>query len=171
MKKFIAVAFLTTSWVASILAPFAIARAQVKPQNMLATENVDTTGTSAGTTVLQAQVPDPVATDTIVSVLTMRVTAYASVPDETDSTPFITADGTEVADGIAASNILPFGTRIEIPALFGNEVFTIHDRMSTKIKNTIDIWMGSVHQAIIFGAQHASILVLASSTTSNLAIK
>lgn len=32
--------------------------------------------------------------------------------------------------------------------------------MSTRIKNTIDIWMPTVEQAIVFGAQHASILVL-----------
>lgn len=106
------------------------------------------------------------AADTVVSVLSMRITAYASVPDETDSTPFITADGSHVAAGIAASNILPFGTRIKIPALFGDEIFTIHDRMSTRIKNTIDIWMPNVKQALYFGAEHASILVLGSATST-----
>jgi 3D (Asp-Asp-Asp) domain-containing protein len=103
---------------------------------------------------------------TAVNNLQMRVTAYASVPDETDSTPFITANGTYVHDGVAASNILPFGTRIQIPALFGKKVFTIEDRMSTHIKNTIDIWMPSVRQAIIFGANHTDIVVLGMPTST-----
>jgi 3D (Asp-Asp-Asp) domain-containing protein len=96
----------------------------------------------------------------------MRVTAYASVPNETDDTPFITADGTHTGDGVVASNLLPFGTRIQIPALFGNKIFVVHDRMSQRIKNTIDIWMPTVAQAVIFGAEHASILVLGSGTST-----
>ena len=105
-------------------------------------------------------------TSTVVSVMPMRITAYASVPDETDSTPFITADGSHVGPGEVASNILPFGTKIEIPALFGNEIFTVHDRMSQRIKNTIDIWMPSVKQAIYFGCEHAEIVVLGGIPTS-----
>lgn len=106
------------------------------------------------------------ATSTVVSVLAMRITAYASVPDETSDHPFITADGSHVYDGEVASNILPFGTKIEIPALFGDKVFTVHDRMSHHIKNTIDIWMPTVKKAIYFGAQHASVLVLGNETST-----
>jgi len=90
----------------------------------------------------------------------MKITAYSSSPDETDSTPFITADGTRVHRGVVASNVLPFGTKIEIPALFGNEVFTVEDRMSPRIKNTIDIWMPSKTAALRFGAHYANILIL-----------
>lgn len=92
--------------------------------------------------------------------LWVRVTAYASVPDETDNTPFITANGTHVRDGIVASNVLPFGTQIQIPELFGNKVFTVEDRMNKRIKNTIDIWMPSVSSAVDFGMTHTSIIVL-----------
>ena len=92
--------------------------------------------------------------------LWVRVTAYASVPDETDNTPFITANGTHVRDGIVASNVLPFGTQIQIPELFGNKVFTVEDRMNKRIKNTIDIWMPSVGQAVNFGIEHAQIVIL-----------
>jgi len=116
----------------------------------------------------EASVTTPaVTTSTVSAVLYMRVTAYASVPDETDSTPFITANGTHVHDGIAASNILPFGTKIEIPALFGNKIFTIEDRMSQKIKNTIDIWMTTPEKAIVFGMSHANIVVLGNETSTN----
>jgi 3D (Asp-Asp-Asp) domain-containing protein len=95
-----------------------------------------------------------------VETLLVRVTAYASVPDETDNTPFITANGTHVHDGIVASNVLPFGTQIQIPKLFGDKVFTVEDRMNKRIKNTIDIWMPSVSSAVDFGMTHTSIIVL-----------
>jgi 3D (Asp-Asp-Asp) domain-containing protein len=144
MKKFITFVVVTASVAYYACLPFVVAQAGGTPG-----------------------VDSPVTTSTnVLSVLTQRITAYASVPDETDSTPFITADGTHTRDGIAASNILPFGTRIQIPALFGDKIFVIHDRMSQRIKNTIDIWMPSVEKALYFGAQHASILVLGLPATS-----
>lgn len=163
MKKFIIFAVITGSMAYYACLPLMVVQADMTSI---------TTGTSAGTTIPQIPAPIAESTDTIVSTLSMRVTAYASVPDETDSTPFTTADGTHVATGIVASNILPFGTRIKIPALFGDEIFTVHDRMSPRIKNTIDIWMPSVKQALYFGAEHANIVVLGQTTTStqNLAI-
>jgi len=89
--------------------------------------------------------------------LDMRVTAYASVPDETDDTPFITASGLHVADGIVASNALPLGTRIEIPSLFGDKVFVVEDRMSKHFMNTIDVWMPTKQKALVFGLNYADI--------------
>jgi 3D (Asp-Asp-Asp) domain-containing protein len=126
-------------------------------------------GNATGASTLAFNEVIPVATTTI---FYMRVTAYASVPDETDSTPFITANGTHVYYGEAASNILPFGTKIQIPGLFGSQIFTIEDRMSTKIKNTIDIWMPSVSTALHFGMSHTDIVILSEPTsTFSLAIK
>jgi len=113
----------------------------------------------AGTTIPQAQQE---ATDT----LTMKITAYASVPEETDDTPFITASGEHVRDGIVASNILPFGTKIQIPSLFGSKVFVVEDRMNRKIKNTIDIWMPTKLDAVDFGVAHATIVVISNETSS-----
>ncbi len=152
MKKFITFAVVAVSTTYYACLPFVMAQA----------------GGNPATSPVSAVSPDlAMATSGVVSVLAMRITAYASVPAETDNTPFITADGSHVADGIAASNILPFGTRIEIPALFGDKIFTIHDRMSQRIKNTIDLWMPTVKKAIIFGAQHASIFVLGSGTSTD----
>src|SRR5579864_3310915 len=85
----------------------------------------------------------------------MRITAYSSSPDETDDTPFITANGTHVHDGIVATNILPFGTKVMMPALFGDKIFTVEDRMNRRIKNTMDIWMPSKRAALVFGVSHA----------------
>ena len=101
----------------------------------------------------------------------MRVTAYSSTPDQTDDSPFITASGMHVADGIAASNLFPFGTRIKIPALFGDKIFIIEDRMSLKIKNTIDIWMPARSKALFFGAHFTDIVVLKDADAENLSLK
>ncbi len=92
--------------------------------------------------------------------LNVRITAYASVADETDSTPFITANGTVVHNGIIAANFLPFGTEVMIPSLFGNKVFTVEDRMAPYFKNSVDIWMPSVGKAIVFGVHRAEIVVI-----------
>lgn len=70
-----------------------------------------------------------------------EVTAYTSTIEECDGNPFITADGSVVADGIIATNALPFGTKVRIPQYFGEKVFTVHDRMNTRYWKRIDIWM------------------------------
>jgi len=73
----------------------------------------------------------------------MDVTAYTSTLEECDSDPFVTADGSLVADGIVATNILPFGTKIRIPKYFGERIFTVHDRMNARYSARTDIWMSS----------------------------
>jgi 3D (Asp-Asp-Asp) domain-containing protein len=80
------------------------------------------------------------------------VTAYSSTPLETDDTPFITALGTTVRDGIVAANFLPFGTKIKIPELFGSKIFVVEDRMSPTKGYHIDVWFPSREQALNFGA-------------------
>ena len=90
----------------------------------------------------------------------MWVTAYSSMPDQTDNTPFITANGDTVHDGVIASNIFPFGTRLQIPSLFGKKIFTVEDRMNSRIKNTLDIWMPTKQKALDFGVESADIIVL-----------
>ena len=43
-------------------------------------------------------------------VIYVTVTSYSSTPDQTDDSPFVTANGTWVHDGTLAANFLPFGT-------------------------------------------------------------
>ncbi len=88
------------------------------------------------------------------------VTAYASVPGETDSDPFITASGEYVHDGIIAANWLPFGTKVKIPAIFGDKIFTVEDRMNKVFSQRADIWMPTVSQAFRFGIQHVTVVIL-----------
>lgn len=89
------------------------------------------------------------------------VTAYSSTPDQTDDTPFITASGKHVAEDIVANNMLPFGTKIKIPALYGDKIFTIGDRMNKKKSDYhIDLWMPTRTMALNFGVKTADIQVL-----------
>lgn len=88
------------------------------------------------------------------------VTAYTSDPNETDDTPFITASNTEVRDGIIAANFLPFGTQVKIPALFGNKIFTVEDRMHKRKTNFIDVWMADKTDAVDFGINRTEIFIV-----------
>ena len=88
------------------------------------------------------------------------VTAYSSTPEETDSTPFITARNTYVRDGIVAVNFLPFGTKLQIPEHFGDKVFTVEDRMHRRKTNFVDIWMPTKDEAKRFGISYTSIVIL-----------
>lgn len=90
----------------------------------------------------------------------MWVTAYSSTPDQTDDTPFTTANGTEVRDGIVATNMLPFHTKVMIPRLFGNKVFTVEDRMHPRKKNFIDVWVASREEAMDIGINQLDVVVL-----------
>jgi len=88
------------------------------------------------------------------------ITGYSSEVSQTDDTPHITANGTLVKDGIVANNMLPFGTKIKIPSLYGNKVFTVTDRMNVRKGNyTIDIWFPTTQEAINFGVKETYIEV------------
>ncbi|MDD3386398.1 MAG: hypothetical protein PHU17_01110 [Candidatus Pacebacteria bacterium] len=88
------------------------------------------------------------------------ITAYSSTVDQTDDTPFITASGSQVRDGIVANNMLPFGTEIKIPEYFGDKVFIVEDRMHTrKGSYWVDVWFSSTEEAKEFGIKEAYIEV------------
>ncbi len=77
------------------------------------------------------------------------ISFYSSTPDQTDSSPFIAADGFRVYDGMIANNCLPFGTEIKIPTLYGDKVFQVHDRMNRRYGCTkFDIWMDAPKQEL-----------------------
>ncbi len=92
--------------------------------------------------------------------ITVILTAYSSTPDQTDDTPFITASNTCVHDGIVAANFLAFGTKVKIPSLFGDKVFTVEDRMAKKHNDKIDIWFPERYLAKNFGIQEADVIIL-----------
>mgnify|MGYP001574462030 FL=1 len=88
----------------------------------------------------------------------VTVTAYSSTPDQTDATPFITASGTRVRDGVAAANFLPFHTKIRLPEAFGGKVFIVEDRM--KRDDLVDIWFSTREEALAFGVRNLKIEIL-----------
>jgi len=91
----------------------------------------------------------------------MTITAYSSTPEQTDSTPFITASGSTVRDGIVANNLLSFGTKVRMPELYGDKVFVVEDRMHSKKGNYhLDIWFSDTEQAREFGSETIYVEIL-----------
>ncbi len=92
--------------------------------------------------------------------MVVATTAYTSDPGETDASPFTTANGTRVYDGVIAANFLKFGTRVRIPDQFGNKVFVVHDRMNARYTQRVDIWMTTKSEAFKWGVRRVKIEIL-----------
>lgn len=92
-------------------------------------------------------------------IMKVPVTAYSSEVGQTDSTPFTTASGTTVRDGIVAANFLPIGTKVKFPDLYGDKVFVVEDRMNARYNKHMDIWMPETADAKNFGLQYTTIEV------------
>ncbi len=92
------------------------------------------------------------------------ITAYNSEPGQTDDSPCITANGFNVCkrgiEDTIAANFLRFGTKVRIPEVFGNRIFTVRDRMNKRYTNRVDIWMLEKNDAILLGKRLAKIEVL-----------
>jgi 3D (Asp-Asp-Asp) domain-containing protein len=89
------------------------------------------------------------------------ITAYTSTPDQTDDSPFIAATGKRVYDGMIAANWLPFGTKVKIPALYGDKIFTVDDRMNKRYGyGRMDIWLDATRtEALQFGVKRVVVEV------------
>ncbi len=90
------------------------------------------------------------------------VTAYSSTPDQTDSTPCITANGHDLCTqyeeqnegNTIAANFLRFGKQVRLPELFGDKTFVVRDRMNERYGyGRIDIWMPTREEAKQFGVK------------------
>lgn len=89
-------------------------------------------------------------------IITADVYAYTSTPNQTDSTPFITASGSHVRDGIVANNCLPFGSIVSI----NSKIYTVEDRMNKRYGcDVFDIWFDGYESAIQFGKQKKLITI------------
>lgn len=98
--------------------------------------------------------------EVVQEIKTVWITAYSSTPEQTDDTPFVTASGTKVRNGVIASNFLEFGTKVQIPEIFGDRMFVVEDRMHPRKSNFVDVWMPSKEDALKFGIYQARIVVL-----------
>ncbi len=115
-------------------------------------------------TSLAAFTPDEVVNQTIQGlieelgkprVITVPVTAYNSLPGQTDNTPCITANGFDLCDNnqqnVIAANFLPFGTKVRFPDYDPDTIYTVQDRMNARYAYRADIWMKAKNDAIGFG--------------------
>lgn len=87
-----------------------------------------------------------------------EVTMYSSDVDQTDDTPFITANGDTVGQGtIACPSRLEFGTKVEI---LGKQ-YSCNDRMNIRYRggNYFDIWSESKDEAIVWGRQQVEVTI------------
>ena len=84
------------------------------------------------------------------------VTYYTNRPEETDSTPNITASGQGVRDGIVANNCLEFGTMVEIDG----KMYEVQDRGAERhLCNWFDIFTFSYEEALIWGSRIKEITI------------
>ena len=91
------------------------------------------------------------------AIIYAKVTAYLSVPEQTDSTPFITASGEMVFDGgIACPTNLPFGTFVKIDGKW----YECNDRTHPRNDGTFDIWVETIEEAITWGSSTKEITLL-----------
>ncbi|MFC1789395.1 hypothetical protein ACFLYY_00225 [Patescibacteria group bacterium] len=108
-----------------------------------------------------ASVSNPLGKLKVTGEIMAIITAYSSTPEETDETPFITAAGTIVRDGIVANNLLPFGAKIRIPELYKDKVFIVEDRMNARMEDhKFDIWFANTQAAKNFGVKNTYIEIL-----------
>ena len=89
------------------------------------------------------------------------ITAYTSTLDQTDDSPFIAASGKRVHDGMIAANGLAFGTEIKIPALYGDKIFVVEDRMNKRYgPGRFDIWLDVPRkEAMEFGVKRVEVQI------------
>lgn len=92
------------------------------------------------------------------------ITAYNSVPEQTNDQPCITANGFNVCEhwteDTIAANFLTFGTKVRIPELFGDRVFIVRDRMNKRFSDRVDVWMKEIPDARQFGRRVAMIEIV-----------
>lgn len=110
-----------------------------------------------GNALVQSANPN---TPEVVEVRWVTVTAYSSTVDQTDSSPFISASGKRVYDGMVACNFLRFGTRVRFPELSQAKVYEVEDRMALKNSHKIDIWFETREEAKQFGVKTLKVEIL-----------
>lgn len=122
------------------------------------------TATSTPDTAADLNVASSTPAVKVIKTSTHVITAYNSEVAQTDDDPCTTANGFNVCvhgvEDTIAANFLKFGTRVQIPELFGDRIFVVRDRMNKKHTARIDIWMKEKHDAINFGVKVATIRVI-----------
>ncbi|MBP7529544.1 MAG: 3D domain-containing protein [Syntrophorhabdaceae bacterium] len=97
--------------------------------------------------------------------LVREVSAYNSVPEQTDASPCISADGTDICrrykkgECIVATNAYPLRTRLRIDKV-GD--CTVADRTHVRYSHRVDLFMDKdIEGAVNFGVQKLTVIELA----------
>lgn len=94
-----------------------------------------------------------------VETFSASVSGYTSREAETDSTPFITANGDHVYyGGVACPSRYKFGTKVMI----NGKDFTCNDRMNQRYRsgNYFDIWMPTLEEALTHGRRQIEVKIV-----------
>lgn len=96
--------------------------------------------------------------------ITFEVSAYNTVPEQTDDSPCVAANGDNICleknKNTVATNFLPFGTRIIIPSL-GNQVYVVRDRMNKRYDGYyLDVLAPTKSHAMVIGRQERKVIIL-----------
>ncbi len=104
--------------------------------------------------------------EVVVRKVMAKISAYAPLDPNAregmcfSGNPAITASGTYVREGVVATNMFPFGTRLRIPSVFGDRIFVVEDTMSSIRNNTVDVFFLYQRDAINFGTTRAYVEIL-----------
>jgi 3D (Asp-Asp-Asp) domain-containing protein len=108
----------------------------------------------------------PVKPQEAVGATYRNVTAYTSRAQETDSTPCIAADGSDICrraaagENLCAANFVPFGTTLAI----GDDLMMtciVADRMNSRHGERVDLYFGhDLKAALEFGIQTLPVTIL-----------
>lgn len=99
----------------------------------------------------------------------LTVTSYRSVPNQTDSSPYITSNGERVHKyGCAISRDLH--KRWGGPLDYGDFIYVdgyglrvVNDLMAARHKNAIDLWVGTFEEEKAVGVKHLNVWIIQSS--------
>ncbi len=114
--------------------------------------------------------------------LTLRATAYNSLPSQTDSDPHITATGATTRFGIVAvsrdllGDALPYGSLVRIrdlgsfgsgrgvgafqELLDGHDLFIVEDTMHIRKTQQLDVWFPELSTALSWGVRQVEVEVI-----------
>ena len=108
----------------------------------------------------------------IVSSMLVTLTSYRSVPNQTDSTPYITSIGHRVSEeGMAVSQDLIrnkkvcYGDVVLIDSGIGYESRVVNDTMNKRHKNWVDIWVKTYEEEALIGLRKGQTVYVIQSET------
>jgi 3D (Asp-Asp-Asp) domain-containing protein len=112
--------------------------------------------------------------------LTVRSTAYNSIPNQTDSSPFHTSTGVRTHYGIIALSRdllkrIPYGSRVRLQdngswkngrgygkynQMLKDTVFVVEDTMHPRKSGTVDVWLPARDRAMQWGVRRLNMKIL-----------